>query len=276
MFLFLSVCKSLITPTKLESFERNVQVWGWENLVLLVSSCDKYSPCWDPFAHGLQKYWPDHPALYTITNHLFPNYGKVIRLGQDRGWAVNLSSALDQIDAPYILYAQEDYWLTHPVDNQVISDYLALLDNGQLGSLRLFPAPPPTGEVFQGDERLGIVPKGAEYRTSLQLTLWKKTLLQSLLVIDESPWAFELHGSRRSDALDDIFVCVRTKKNGIQYTFTAIVDGLWSPLAYEYARKENITIHFDQLPQKPFLVRQKIYLRRFLHQIKRRWLRFQR
>ncbi len=37
---------------------------------ILVSSFDKYEACWEPYWHGLEKYWPSHPQVYFITNFL--------------------------------------------------------------------------------------------------------------------------------------------------------------------------------------------------------------
>lgn len=230
-----------------------------DEIALLVSSFDHYSVCWEPFCHGLQKYWLDHlQLLYFITNEKDPPCGQAIKVGQDRGWAGNLLYALEQIDIPYILYAQEDYWLTAPVNNKAILDYAALLDNGVADYIRLYPAPPPT-LPFPGDDRLGILDTHAEYRTSLQMALWRKSVLQELLVPGETPWQFEVQGSRRSRVYADRFLCVQKRQYGIQYLFTAIVNGAWSPLAYEYARQEGIKIPFQDLPNKPCI--KKIYSR---------------
>ncbi|MCU0485276.1 MAG: hypothetical protein MUC85_04110 [Anaerolineales bacterium] len=223
------------------------------NISILVSSFDRYAACWAPFCHGLQKYWPEHfQPLYFITNEKDPPCGQAIKVGQDRGWAGNLLYALEQIDSPYILYAQEDYWLTAPVNSTAISEYTALFDSGVADYIRLYPAPPPA-LPFPSDERLGILETHAEYRTSLQMALWRKSVLQALLVPGETPWQFEVQGSLRSQVYGERFLSVTKKTFGINYLFTAIVDGEWSKAAYTYAQNENITVNFLDLPHKPFL-----------------------
>ena len=98
----------------------------FDGLVLLVSSYDGFAVCWAPFCHGLEKYWPDHPPVFFITNTLEPPCGRAIQVGADRGWAGNLEYALSQIESDYILYSQEDYWIQKPVDSNLIEDYLQL------------------------------------------------------------------------------------------------------------------------------------------------------
>jgi hypothetical protein len=244
-------------------------------LVILVSSFDRYAVCWQPFWHGLEKYWPGHPKTLFISNTLDAPSGFTLRVGPDRGWAGNLLYALDQIDAEFILYSQEDYWIQTPVDPQLITDYLGLLQAGRADYVRLYPAPPPDF-AFPGDERLGIISPGSAYRTSLQMAMWRKSTLRKLLDLTDSPWQFEVKGSRRSENLGERFLCVTKRKYGIDYVFTAIVNGCWSKLAYEYAEKENIFINYDALQKKPLLgqsfdaVRGTVYKlkKKLLHMIK--------
>lgn len=235
-----------------------------DKLAFLVSSVDKFSVCWIPFCHGLEKYWPDHPkALFFITNHKEPPSGQAISVGNDRGWSDNLLFALEKIEAPYILYAQEDYWITSPVYTQNIQEYLTLIDHNHADYIRLYPAPVPD-IGFPLDHRLGALSLNAEYRTSLQMALWRKSVLQDLLVSGESPWAFEVNGSRRSRKYGDRFLSVRNSSCGIQYIFTAVIDGEWSKEAYKYAKNEAIKIDFFQLPKRPFLLRNKARVKNFL------------
>lgn len=228
---------------------------------ILVSSFDRYEPCWSPFCHGLQKYWPEHfQPLYFITNEKSPPCGEALQLGADRGWTDNLRAALERVPHEYILYAQEDYWIDRPVNDAAVRDYLAIMQTGQADYIRLMPVPPPTRE-FGGDARLGVLDADAEYRTSLQMALWRKSALLALLKSGESPWQFEVQGSQRSHEAGDRFLCVRKRRDGISYVFTAIVDGEWSPLAFEYARCEGIEVRFGDLPCKPFgkLVRDRVH-----------------
>lgn len=242
---------------------------SFDNLSLLVSSFDPYAACWQPFCHGLRKYWPDHPQLYFITNHLDAPAGTSIKVGADRGWARNLQAGLAQIPTDFVVYSQEDYWIQNPVDTAVIDAYLTLLQSGSADYIRLYPAPPP-GQPFTEDDRLGVLARGARYRTSLQMALWRKQTLLDLLVAAETPWQFEMNSPARSEGLDNRYLCVRRKSLGIDYVFTAIVNGYWSQLAFEYAEREQIEVDFASLRQKPRVTRMMDGLIVFAYRLRKR------
>ena len=85
-----------------------------KKVAIIVSSFDKYSTCWEPFAHGVSKYWPDCPyPIYLITNRKDFCIGQVtaLKIGVDQGWASNLKFALEQINVDYIyLEIKYDFW----------------------------------------------------------------------------------------------------------------------------------------------------------------------
>ncbi len=243
---------------------------NFDNLCFLVSSFDKYAPCWEPFCHGLKKYWPDHPArVYFITNSLDSPCGEAIKSGEDRGWARNLKMALEQINCEIVLYAQEDYWIKAPVNSQHIEDYTQLIRLGRADYIRLYPAPGPN-LPFDEDERLGILTPDAPYRTSLQMALWRKSALLGLLDLAESPWQFEVKSPTRSRDSASRFLCVTRKKYGIDYTFTAIVNGYWSKQALEYAERESITVRFEELEQQSLERRMSHFAKAKAYRLKKR------
>lgn len=238
---------------------------------LLVSSFDAYSACWAPFCHGVQKYWPEcAESLIFITNQKTSPCGTAVQTGADRGWAANLKFALSQIDAPYLLYAQEDYWINKRVNHQNILDYLALIDDDKADCIRLYPAPGP-GLPCKFDDRLGIQADNAEYRASLQMAIWRKSVLEDLLIEGESPWRFEAEGSVRSRRYGARFLCVNKRRYGVEYVFTAIIQGEWTKQAREYAASEGITVDWDTLPKKPWQKRAKYRVKARLYRAAKRW-----
>ena len=172
-------------------------------------------------------------------------------LGEDHGWAQNLLTALDQIDTDFILYAQEDYWIKSPVPNEAILDYLGYLEENQADMIRLYPAPGPD-KIWDADERLGVIAQKSHYRASLQMALWRKSTLKTLLDPDETPWQFEVKGTQRSQKFGERFLCVSKRRFGIDYVFTAIVNGYWSEKAKVYGEVERLTINYENLPKKSF------------------------
>lgn len=228
------------------------------DISLVISSCDSFAACWPPFMHGLDKYWPEGPAnAIIITNQrtLSHRQVKTFPTGQDYGWAKNLRLALASTPDQFILYMQEDYWLDQPVDTRLIDSYLSHFREGRLDYLRLAPVPPGDNRcAFDG--RLDVLRTDARYRTSLQPAIWRKAVLISLLVDDETPWDFELVGNARSAIFAQRFACVHGKGlasmavGNLSYVCTAINKGRWSTDAVRYAKRENLVVEFNGRPRE--------------------------
>jgi len=242
----------------------------YNNLTFLVSSCDKYAVCWAPFCHGLKKYWPEHPQkLVFITNHKAASCGESFKVGEDQGWAHNLLAALEQVETDFILYAQEDYWIKSTVPDANIRNYLIYLETGQADMIRLYPAPGPDA-VWEKDARLGVIVPNSQYRVSLQMTLWRKSTLFSLLNPSENPWQFEMKGTKRSQSHNGVFLCVSKRGFGVDYVFTAIKNGYWTEGAQNYAKNEGIMIDFEELALKPPIRRIYDHLKAVGYKVKRK------
>lgn len=223
---------------------------------ILISSFDGYSCCWGPVCHGFTKYWPDCPfPIYLMTNlkdHPHPTI-EVLKVGPDRGWSVRMLTALERIQTPYVIYFQEDYWIAAPVDTARIQQYLALMERKGLNYIRLVSNPPPDFD-YPDDSRLGVLANSAIYRTSVQITLWRREVLIDLIRPEENVWQFELNGTIRSRKYGPTFLCTKRGTNdfhhGIYYVCTAVNAGRWFRYAKTYARNEGIEIDFSALPME--------------------------
>jgi len=221
---------------------------------VLVSSFDGYSRCWGALAHGIRKYWPDCPyRVHLITNSMDPALPRitVLKVG-DMDWSRRMLAALGRLAEPYVMYFQEDYWLTQTVDTTRVEEYVALMDTRDLNYIRLVALPHPDRD-FPGDTRLGVIAADAPYRTSLQLSIWRREVLRELLVPGETPWEFELEGTRRSRDYGPTFLSVKRFNGndhfwGMHYVCTAVNAGRWARAAKEYARDEGLAIDFGHLP----------------------------
>src|SRR5437588_11165857 len=94
------------------------------SVAVVVSSCDASFDAWRPFVFFFRKYWSDCPfPIFLIVNRLrvYSKFLQPITVGPDRDWAANMQVALNQIDQPYVLYFQEDYFLTGTVNTERLS-----------------------------------------------------------------------------------------------------------------------------------------------------------
>lgn len=224
---------------------------------ILISSFDGYSDCWLAVCHGIRKYWPDCPyPVYLMTNHkdfVYPGIS-VLKVGEDTGWSGRMLKALDRIETPYVLYFQEDYWIMAPVDTARVQEYAALMERCGLDYIRFVSNPEPDFD-FPEDPRLGLIGPTAPYRTSAQVSLWRKQVLTDLIVPGETVWQFEVGGSARSRRYGPTFLSTKKKGQddfyyGIRYLCTAVNAGRWFRAAKVYARAEGLDVDFSRLPSE--------------------------
>ena len=211
---------------------------------IVVSSCDAFFDAWRPFDQLLQKFWPDCPLpIFLLTNELQIRSPRLrsIAVGRDRGWSSNLLAALPQISHPYLLYFQEDYFLTGPVESSQLSrDFDDIIEAG-IDSLCFRSRSKPDPGFQPINVRYGIVPLDSDGRTRCQVTLWKKEALQSILREGETAWNFEARGSARTREMR-ILSYGRRENTPIPYLMSGISRGLWMPEAIELCRAHKITI----------------------------------
>lgn len=214
------------------------------SVALVVSSCDGFFDAWRPFHAFLEKFWGDCPLdIFLITNELEIRSPRMrsIAVGKDRGWSSNLQLALEQIAHPYLLYLQEDYFLTAPVDRvQLAGDFAEVMEAGA-DSLCFRARSASDAGVVPLNDRFGVVPLTSDGRTRCQVTLWKRSALKSILRPGESAWDFEARGSGRTREMK-ILSYLRRENTPIPYLMSAISRGLWMPEAIALCRSHGVTI----------------------------------
>ena len=214
------------------------------SVALVVSSCDAFFDAWRPFHAFLVKFWRDCPLdIFLLTNQLEVRSDQVrsISVGEDRGWSSNLRFSLERIAHPYVFYFQEDYFLTGPVDSEQLARDFAEVMEADADSL-CFRARSKLDAGFQPlNERYGIVPLDSVGRTRCQVTLWKRSALQSILREGETAWNFEARGSARTQEMQ-ILSYRRRENTPIPYLMSAISRGLWMPEAIALCRQHGVAI----------------------------------
>jgi len=218
------------------------------SVAILVSSCDSFFDAWRPFVFFFRKHWSDCPfQKFLLVNRLRvrSQFIEPIAVGPDRDWAANMEVALNRIAHPYILYFQEDYFLNGPVNRKQLAGDFADAFERNAASLCLYPRSQLEPDFTPLNERYGIVPRESDGRTRLQVTLWKKEVLQSALRPGETAWNMEARASERTRDLL-VLSYSRRDKVPIPYLMSAISRRLWTPEAIAMCRKEGIRIqpHF--------------------------------
>src|ERR1035437_8007453 len=113
---------------------------------VFVSSCDSYSDAWEPFFKLFFKYWSDCPfPIYLISTKKKFDDARVNMVNfpdlKETDWAERIKNSLKIQPFKYIIYFQEDYFLTKKVDTKKIMSLLDLMEKENIGYLRLYPSP---------------------------------------------------------------------------------------------------------------------------------------
>jgi len=213
-------------------------------LTVLVNSTDSYEDCWRPFFTLFAKSWPDCPfpiLLNTETKDFaWPELdvrASRVALGAGRAspaWGDCLLRCLDQVESEVILYLQEDYFLSAPIDAaRIVSFARRMIDEGH-GHLSLTPhSAEQPWRPLPGDPLLCAVDQKAAFRISLQAGLWRTEVLRRHLRRHENPWQFEVWGTQRAHRVRESFLCVNPEvlKRGalalVPYFATGVVEGRW-------------------------------------------------
>lgn len=126
-----------------------------------------------------------------------------------------LIQALNLITTKYVLYIQDDYFLTSPVNTIIFKQFLDFAEKQNLWYLRLFPYP---GERQEEDtpyeicwEKIKKIRKGTPFINSLQLAIWDKEVLLSLLKSWEWIWDFEMCAYPRTLNIEKDFYSLARK-----------------------------------------------------------------
>ena len=226
---------------------------GAARVAVLVSSCDRFFDAWQPFAAFWRKHWPTDRLpwpVFLITNRLEvrSDWLTPLAVGADRGWSDNLRLVLGRIDADFLLYLQEDYFLTNAPDATALAALITRMVEEGADLLCLRAMPPGYGaEDWPGVPGsvggLSEIPAGSPWRGRLQAAFWRRTALLDALRAGESAWDFEAHAAERLRTLRAWTVTSGTDAaDALPYLSSAIVRGLWTPEARRLCAEAGVGI----------------------------------
>ncbi|MFN2474959.1 MAG: hypothetical protein ABR526_01280 [Chthoniobacterales bacterium] len=216
-----------------------------DSVAVVVSSCDAFFDCWQPFAAFFRKFWPGCPfPVHLIVNQLpiRSSYIRAMAVGEDRNWASNMKTALTQINAKRVLYLQEDYFLTAPVDEERLARDFAYAFENDVDAFCFRARSELESSFTPVNDDFGVVPPGSDGRTRCQLTLWRRDAFVSVLRDGETAWEMESRGSERTREMKILSYSTRDRAP-VPYLMSAIVRGLWTPEAIELCKRHGVQIN---------------------------------
>lgn len=176
------------------------------DITIIVSSCDAYADCWEPFFKLFELFWPDCPyplVLITETKSYEGLGGKVrsfpaltVSGKRKLEWGGRLMECLRRLDCQAVFYLQEDFFLKDRVDQKLVAefgDFMARRSSGHEFTMQIGLCPLSNHGPFHVTEHplLWEVDKQAKYRFSLLPGLWNRVDFLACLRPGYSAWEFE-------------------------------------------------------------------------------------
>jgi hypothetical protein len=224
----------------------------FNNLTIIVPSCDKYAEVWQPFFTFLFKSWPSllthnaHVPIILITNKKIYPDARVITSEEVRvdNWSNSLIGALHEVKTEYVLYLQEDYIIRNPVNEQRLLEILTAMDKEGTAYVEIGGHNHEALKNFQMTRLPGVVK--AAYRIPLQASLWRKDVLEWLLKGDDKRNEFEKESFMRSQGMMKPF-WITMDDFPIDY-LDACSKGYWRQDVLDYIKSQGVDVTVKQLP----------------------------
>jgi hypothetical protein len=189
----------------------------FEDLSIIVFSCDKYQELWAPFFELFFKQWPSLKTsnqqipIYLVTNSKTYDDPRItmVNIKHEKSWSDNALTVLAAVKTKYVLIILEDYFFTridekrlHEIFNFMKSEdvsYCQIGYNGTDIAIR------KKAEVFPG---VAEKDRYEPWRTSLYSCIWRTKDMTHIVRSGESIWEFEIAGTVRSQGLFGKFLTV--------------------------------------------------------------------
>lgn len=215
---------------------------------VVVSSYDGNADVWQPFFTLFFRYWPDCPfPIYLVSNYKKYDDSRVktISVGEDKGWATNMKTALRQIPTGHLICMLDDLFLKKTTNTGYIKSLVDYVQNNPIAYVGLVPFL-DLDESYTDKFNLGRVRKSAD-QVSFRASLWDKKIFDSLLTPGEDFWEMELAWSKRSRDIGALFLSV--KEPVLYYDVrSALIRRKWMYDAVQLCKKEGIRIDTNKRP----------------------------
>ena len=215
----------------------------------LVNSYDGGEDLWKPFFTALQKQWPemDLPIVLNTESKSwsFPGYDittfGLYPPGKKVAWGRRMIDTLERIRTKYVFWILDDFWLDAPVDHKRFEEVFPWLDeNPDIASFSFHKTVDEKNNILDGCfDGYARRSQTGEYRLNCSTAVWRRERLIDFIRPHESPWEWEIWGSRRAARYPDRLYCLISEENpvisvGCRDKGGLIHRGRWVKEAVEY------------------------------------------
>lgn len=183
----------------------------YDEVTLLVSSCDKYSTAWFPFFELIKYNWPGHPQKIVLNTETINYSHKGLSIETitepyiNSTWSQRLLNCLNKITTDYIIFSLEDFFIQCPIKEDILEYCLEKMKNNpKIACFRLKASNEKNLKKSEYDP-FYLADESVPYRLDTQFSIWRKEILISFINEKESPWEFEGKGTERIKGTDKLF-----------------------------------------------------------------------
>lgn len=208
-------------------------------------------------AYSFKKYWPDCEfPIYIVTNYKEEEIEGVnfIKVGDDkRCWCTLFLKGLEQIDADYIIFFQEDYWLGKEVNNDAIKEHLRYFEEKGLDFLKLQYDKMPRDNHRIGNTDYCVNKPNIKYSVNTAIAIWRVSKVREVLVDGWTGWKWEhnviSHIRKNHIQLnsEQLYSKVLDEKGITPIEEDAVVKGKWTPAAIQFLKENGFE---DVIPKR--------------------------
>ena len=212
-----------------------------EKLAIGVIGYDPYIDVWNHYFELLNKYWPDRPRTYLISNEILPEYEgvTVYSAGKDAEWSKKVQVALEKVDAEYIVLLLEDFFTTRTVRTDAVLKLVQEIDDSGIKYCKLLNQSRIKGKRFRGNKHLHVISRDEEYGISLQPAIWHRAFLQELVGTENyNAWIFEFKQVKNKAWNLEGIDSVADDSNVLEITH-AVVQSKYLPKAVKVFKKQK-------------------------------------
>lgn len=170
-----------------------------DKFTILIGTCDKYSFLWNDFVKLFNRYWDDTIKVkkYFLSETLsediedfeFITPGKI-------PYSDCIKNALDIIQTPYVLWLQDDYFLRKKINKDMFEYYFNFIEENNVNRFGIKENSRYYNKTHVIDN-VWKINQNSMYTISMQASIWEINFFKSCLISNESPWDFEIKGTKR-------------------------------------------------------------------------------
>ena len=209
------------------------------DFVILILSCQKYSDMWTKNILLLDKYWPNHPKAYIVSDGVgifnISNPGNLLIF--PGGASDRLISALKYINSNYVFVTFDDYYFDGVVDSKKLNTLFEFLIDNNGSYLGFFKNKKRKLKPIN-EHMIARLPLEQTYEVNFYMAMWKKDSLIKCLRNNEDIWETEARLTKRSRKNGlKMFCCL--DKNVLNFK-DIIRKGKYLRSSYRFLKKNNL------------------------------------